>query len=144
MGTETTFAGLIAATQSEKVFLCEAKPGEVVTSFTLTTGQTYTYQISYLNETVTLADSKTETVRKAVSACELDGTALTVKTSIIEVEATAGTYWHDKNNGLFYVHAPDGGTPNHHTVIVYFWVYFATKSIVLNSVVGEPYVPEIY
>jgi hypothetical protein len=142
MGAETTFAGLIAAPQSEKVFLCEAKPGELVTNFTLTTAQTYTYQISYLNETITLADLKTETTRKAVVACELDGVALLVKTSIATVEATAGTYWHDTANALLYIHPPDDGSPNHHTVIVYFWVYFATKGIVLNSLYYEPYIAE--
>ncbi len=144
MGTLTTFAELIAAPGSEKVFLCEAKPAEQVTNFTLTAGKTYTYQLAYLNETVTLADATTETIRKIVNTCELDGTALTVKTSIIEVEATAGSYWFDKALGIFYIHAPDGGSPNHHTVIVYFKVYFATKGIVLDSAVGEPFLAEIY
>ncbi len=142
MGTETTFAGLIAAPESEKVFLCEAKPGEVATNFTLTPAQTYTYQLAYLNETVTLADSTTETIRKAVVACELDGVTLLAKTSIATVEATAGTYWHDTANGLLYIHPPDDGSPNHHTVIVFFWVYFATKGIILNSQYYEPYIAE--
>mgnify|MGYP001559254228 CR=1 FL=1 len=133
MGTETTFAGLIAAPESEKVFLCEVKPAELVTNFTLTAGKTYTYELSYLNETVTLADASTETIRKVVNACELDGTALTAKTSIATVEGTAGTYWHDAMNSLLYVHPPDDGSPNHHTVIAYFWVYFATKGIVLDN-----------
>jgi hypothetical protein len=142
MGTETTFAGLIAAPQSEKVFLCEIRPGELVSNFTLTGGQTYTYEIPYLNETVTLADASTETVRKSVVACELDGTALTAKTSIATVEGTAGTYWHDTANSLLYVHPPDDGTPNHHTVVAYFWAYYATKGIVLDSRYYEPYIAE--
>lgn len=32
MGTKTTFAALIAAPESEKVFLCEAKPGERISN----------------------------------------------------------------------------------------------------------------
>jgi hypothetical protein len=79
MGTATTFTELIAAPESEKVFLCEVKPGELVTNFTLTAGKTYTYELAYPNETVTLADGTTETIRKAVAACELDGAALTDK-----------------------------------------------------------------
>jgi hypothetical protein len=142
MGIETTFAGLIAAPESEKVFLCEIRPGESVTDFSLTTAQTYTYELSYLNETVTLADASTETIRKSVVACELDGTALTAKTSIATVEGTAGTYWHDTDNALLYIHPPDDGSPNHHTVIVYFWVYYATKGIVLDSKYYEPYIAE--
>ncbi len=142
MGTETTFAGLIAAPESEKVFLCETKPAELVTSFTLTAAQTYTYQLAYLNETVTLADASTETVRKAVVTCEVDGIALTALASIVAVEAAAGSYWHDTANSLLYIHPTDDGTPNHHTVIVYFWVYFATKGIVLNSRYYEPYIAD--
>ena len=142
MGTATTFTSLIAAPQSEKVFLCEAKPGEVVAGFTLTTDQTYTYQKSYLSETITLADSTTETIRKAIVDCQLDGTALTVKTSIAEVEGTAGTYWHDTANGILYIHPPGDDEPDDHTVVVFFWVYFATKGIVLDSRFYEPYIAE--
>ncbi len=101
-----------------------------------------TYSLSYLNETVTLADSSTETIRKSVVACELDGTALTAKTSLATVQATAGTYWHDTANSLLYVHAPDSDSPNIHTVIVYFWVYFATKGIILDSKYYEPYIAQ--
>jgi len=140
MGTETTFAGLLAAPQSEKVFLCEVEPGELVTNFTLTTAKTYTYQISYLNETIALSDLTTETLRKAVVACELDGVALTAVASIAAVEAAAGSYWHDTTNGLFYIHPTDNGSPNHHTVVVYFWAYFATKGVELNSTYYEPYI----
>jgi len=142
MGTLTTFAELIAAPQSEKVFLCEAKPAEQVTNFALTAAQTYTYELAYLNETVTLADASTEIVRKAVATLELDGTALTALGSIAAVEAAAGSYWHDTANSLLYIHPTDNGSPNHHTVIVYFWVYFATKGIVLDSRYYEPYIAE--
>jgi len=142
MGTTTTFDALIAAPQSEKVFLCEVQPGEELTSFTLTTGKTYTYQKSYLNETVTLADGSTETIRKAVVACEIDGTALTAKASIVEVEAASGSYWHDTANSIFYIHLPDDTSPTNNTVIVYFWVYFATKGIVLDSRYYEPYIAQ--
>ncbi len=174
MGTATTFSELIANPQSEKVFLAEIKPGEEITNFTLVSGKTYTYQLAYLTETITLASSHssdpyltavwggltawasgviwgtvpqivspdTETINKSVVACELDGTALLVKTSIATVEATAGTYWHDIANGLLYVHPTDNGSPNHHTVIVYFWVYFATKGIILNSIYYEPYIAD--
>lgn len=142
MGTATTFVDLIASPSSEKVFLAEIKAAEEVTNFALTAAQTYTYELSYLNETITLADSKTEIIRKAVVSCELDGTALTVKTSIATVEGTAGTYWHDTANALLYIHPPDDGSPNHHTVIAYFWLYFATKGIILDSRYYEPYVSD--
>lgn len=140
MGSATTFAELIATPYSEKVFLAEIKPGQQVTAWTATGGLTNTYEASYLNETVTLADSSTETIRKSVVAVELDGTALTVRASTALVDANAGSYFHDTANSLLYVHAPDSGTPAHHVVIAYFWLYFATKGIVLNSVFYEPYI----
>lgn len=140
MGDTTTFAELIAAPLSEKVFLVELKLAEEATGFTLTSGKTYTYELAYLNETVTLADGSTETIRKAVVACEIDGVAATAKTSIAEVEATAGTYWHDTANSLLYVHVADDTSPTNNTVIVYFWAYFATKGIVLDSRYYEPYI----
>lgn len=142
MGATTTFAELIAAPLSEKVFLVELKLAEEATGFTLTSGKTYTYELAYLNETVTLADGSTETVRKAVVACEIDGVAATAKASIAEVEATAGTYWHDTANGKLYVHVADGTSPLNNTVMAYFWVYFATKGIVLDSRYYEPYIAE--
>jgi len=109
-------------------------------SFTVTLELPQTYQLSYLNETVTISDASTETTRKAAVSCEVDGVALTTQASIAAVDANAGSYWHDTANGLFYIHAPDNGSPNHHTVIVYFWVYFATKGIVLDGRYYEPYI----
>lgn len=343
MGNETTFAGLIAAPASEKVFLVEVKPAEVVTGWALTDGEVNAYEVDYLNETVTIADGSTEPIRKAVVACEVDGVAMTavgttglaadlldedfsaiddwtdadsetgvsaidpagqlkldsgdgsaegspyarvtrsiasspdeftievktyfdalgsvgdndhfrimygtstwvfrvdfsstglwiyktgagateVGTNIVkynasaawqtwrfqvdksggeaaatvevfldgvsqgtfdcdyevaytgglfvfqqygyttdnmvshvdcikiatglgvivggyeEVESTPGSYWHDTTNGKLYVHTDDGGDPGDHTVIVYFWVYFATKGIVLDGRYYEPYI----
>lgn len=142
MGATTTFADLIAAPNSEKVFLAEVQPAEHLQGWTLTTDQTYTYKIAYLNETITLSDSTTETIRKAIVALEQDGTALTVKTSIAEVEATASTYWHDTANGILYAHVSDDGSPDDYTMVGYFWLYFATKGIVLNSIYYEPYIAE--
>jgi hypothetical protein len=111
-------------------------------SFTVTLEAVLSYKKSYLNETITLADSSTEIIRKSVAAMEIDGTALTVKTTLLEVEADSGSYWHDTANSLLYVHPADDGSPDGHTVIVSFWVYFATKGIVLDSRYYEPYIAE--
>jgi hypothetical protein len=142
MGTATTFAALIANAESEKVFLAELKLAELITGWTLTPAQTFTYQVSYLNETVTLPDSKTEIIRKALVSLELDGTAFTARANIALVEANAGSYWHDTANALLYIHPPDDGSPNHHTIVGFFWVYFATKGIILNSIYYEPYIAD--
>ena len=137
-----TFAEFIAESSSEKIFLIEVRLAEEATGWTLTGGRTYTYEISYLNETITLADASTEMVRKVVSALEVDGTALSVKTSISEVEASAGSYWHDTTNAKLYLHPADNGSPTHHTCMAYFWIYLATKGIILDGKYYEPYVSD--
>lgn len=148
MGTATTFDALIANPASEKVFLAEIKVKEELTNFTATAGLSYTYDVHYMNQTVwfagsNYADNKYEFIRKAVVAVELDGVPLTAKASQVEVDATAGSYYHYQTSPFpFYIHAPADDDPNDHTVVVYFWLYFATKGINLNSRYYDPYIAE--
>ena len=103
---------------------------------------TSTYEKAYLNETITLADSKTETIRKVIAAMEEDGSAYTSRASVALVDANASSFYHDTTNGILYAHASDGGTPDDFTMIGYFWLYFATQAINLNSMFYEPYIAE--
>jgi len=103
---------------------------------------TKTYEIAYPDETITLADSSTEIIKKTIAAVEVDGVALTEGTSVLNVEATESSYWQDALSEKFYIHVPGDGDPKENTVIVYFWVYFATKGIVLDSRYYEPYIAE--
>jgi len=45
-----------------------------------------------------------------------DGVALTAKTSISTVEATASTFWYDSDNDILYIHCSDGLDPDTHTI----------------------------
>ncbi|MBC8181493.1 hypothetical protein H8E88_10260 [candidate division KSB1 bacterium] len=47
-----------------------------------------------------------------------DGVALTEKTSIATVQATASTYWYDSTNDILYVHCSDDADPDTHTITV--------------------------
>lgn len=142
MGSATIFSELVANPASEKVFLLEANLAQELTGWTLTAAQTYTYEISFLNETITLADSSTENIRKEISGIKEDGTALTEQSSIATVEANAGSYWHDTANTKLYVHPSGSGDPADYTLIGYFWLYLGTKGIVLNNRYYEPYITE--
>lgn len=139
MGTATTFAELQDNPASHKIFLAELNLAEELADWSLTAGKTFTYEISYLNETVTLASEtpggsdRTETIRKEISSLEEDGTALTEKTSIATVEANTGSWWHDTTNGKLYVHTSGDDAPTGYTIIGYFWLYFATEPVELNS-----------
>jgi len=128
---------------SEKVFLAEIQVAEKVTGWTQYPASSAYYK-SYLNETITLADenSSTETVRKEVVAVEEDGTALTEKSSVANVVANAGSFYHDTDAGTLYVHTSGSDTPDDHTIIAYFWLYFGTKGIELNGKFYEPYIHE--
>jgi len=141
-GVISYFADLIATPSSEKVFLAEIQLAEEIAAWTLTPAQYYTYQVSFLNETITLTDSSTEIIRKAVIDLQLDAISLTAETSIATVEATAGTYWHDTTNALLYIHPTDNGSPTHHTTMALFWLYLATKGIILAGRYYEPYIAE--
>ena len=137
MGSATTFATMIDNPSSEKIFLAEMKLAEELSDWTLTVAQTYTYEIVYLNEIITLADSLMEIIRKEVSSIEEDGTALTRLYSIADVEVNAGSFFHDLSAGILYVHPSGDDSPAGYTLIAYFWLYFATKGVILGRVETE-------
>jgi len=136
----TSFAGIQAEAVSNKVFLVEIRPAEVLTGWTLTGGQTKTYEISYLNETITLADkTTTEILRKEIIWMEENGEKLNARTSIAQVEATHSTYWHDLTNGKLYIHASGDDDPVGYTIIGYFWLWFATQGLDVNDGTNDRY-----
>jgi len=98
--------------------------------------------MSYLNETITLADDSTVNIRKAISSLEEDGTALTARATVDLVDANASSYWHDTANSKLYCHTSDSADPDTHTMIGFFWLYFGTQGKDLNSVYYEPYIAE--
>jgi hypothetical protein len=57
----------------------------------------------------------------------VDGEALAAKRRLQMWSQPPDLYWHDTTTGILYVHPTDDDDPDDHTVIVYFWVYFATK-----------------
>lgn len=142
MGDSTSFTALMAEPTSKKIFLAEINVAEELLGWTLTAGQTNTYEISFLNETVTLADTTTENIRKAISSIEEDGTALGAQGSIANVEGNAGSYWHDTANSKLYIHPSGSDSPLLHTILGFFWLYFATEGIILNSIYYEPYLSD--
>ncbi len=167
MGSATTFATMIDNPNSEKIFLAEVKPAQQITKWSLTGGKNYCYEVSYPDENVTLADGSTESIIKDIISLELDGVVLSeVQFSLIWeagigwesgtawgpvpfgadgkalVEASAGSYWQDHENEVLYIHPIANDNPNYHTVLGNFWLYFATKGIILNDHFYEPYIAD--
>lgn len=142
MGETTTFASLITQPVSEKVYLATLYPAQELNIWTLTAAQTYTYEKSFLNESITLADGGTENIRKVLSKVTEDGTALTERASIALVEANAGSWWHDTANSLVYIHPTGSDDPVSHTVVGFFPLRLATKAITLGGNFYEPLISE--
>lgn len=138
----TTFAELIAAPASEKVFLAEIRVSEQVMNWTKTVGCANVYQKSYLTDTITLVGGTTDIIRKVVDGVKQNSIAYTAKTSAAEVDANASSYWHDTTNGILYIHTSTGVAPGSFTIMASFWLYFATKGIDLNGRYYEPVLAE--
>ena len=142
MGTATTFAELIAADSSEKVFLAEIKVSQHVTGWAKTDGKTNVYQVTWGSDSITLVDGTTDTISKTAVDVKENGTSYTAKTSTADVDGTASTYWHDTANGVLYIHTSTDAAPSGFTITAYFWLYFATKGLSLNGIYYEPVLAE--
>ena len=108
------FDRLIRKSNARFIYLVEVNPLLVLVGWALTAGQTYTYEIDF--------DEK----GAALDGAYEDGVALTAKTSIATVEATAGTYWHDTTAKKVYVHPSADGDPVYHLYTGSFWLNFTT------------------
>jgi len=72
-----------------------------------------------------------------VGAVYEDGVALTVKTSIATVQATASTYWWDPTNDILYVHCSDGLDPDTHTMTAATATWDSLKTSCRNDAMEE-------
>ena len=109
------FDRLIRKSNARMVYLVEVNPLLVLVGWALTAGQTYTYEIDF--------DEK----GAALDGAYEDGVALVaIGSTIAEVEATAGTYWHDTTTKKVYVHPAGSGDPVYHLYAGSFWLNFTT------------------
>ena len=61
-----------------------------------------------------------------------DGLALTIKTSIADVESNVGTWYYDSTNDILYVHQTDAGDPDESTIEVTpydTWAHFKQQAV---------------
>lgn len=107
-----TYADNKLLAHSEKNFLVVLNPARIVTSWTLQSGTVY-----YNN--FTISDEFLEYVNDVSS----DGIKLTLDTGI----PTSGKYYWDWDNKRLYVNV--GTNPSSKTIVVFFELYFATKTI---------------
>ncbi len=95
MGAATTFSELIAAPGSNKIVLVEIRPAEQLYSWLKTGGLTNVYEKAYLNETITLADGTSETIRKTIVTIQENGADCAEVASAALCDATPSTFFHD-------------------------------------------------
>lgn len=96
----TTFADLIDEPNANKVILAELYLAEKLIGFTRA-GALNTYQKDYLNEIIELNDGGNTLVRKEIEELKANGTALTERSSVADVESNAGSFFHDPNKNSY-------------------------------------------
>jgi hypothetical protein len=145
MGAATSFSDLKAAPVSRKIAVVEATVGEQPIGWSqVGAPNTNAYSVSYKYETVTLTTGPSSKILKAVTDVKENGTSLTEKTSVTDVHATAGSWYHDVDNGTLYVRTTGTVDPDTSLVVAYFKLYFASEDGVhLNDVYWEPYLVSI-
>ena len=78
--------------------------GRTITTFTLTSGRTYTYEVADAVGIIGVIEKDTQ-----------NGYAK--KTSVSDVESNAGTYYWDDGADKLYIHTTNNANPNTHTII---------------------------
>jgi len=126
-----TLESFISNPSSHIINLIEMTIAEELTGWAIESGATY--KITYYTDTITLRDDKTRTIFKPLSSVEENGESLSLQTSIVTVEANAGSYWHDTANSILYVHFSNGGDGEDKTIIGRFPFYAASENIIFDN-----------
>ncbi|MFA5284154.1 MAG: hypothetical protein WC347_01025 [Smithellaceae bacterium] len=112
--TPSKFERLIRKSSPNLIYPVEANPAMVLQGWSLTSGQTYTYENIFNEGGV------------SIESVQQNGELLIEVTTIAEVESTSGTWYHDVNAGKVYVHTADGDSPVGYLIVATFWMYFTT------------------
>jgi fibronectin type 3 domain-containing protein len=118
--SRSAFERLIQKSSPNLIYLVEVNTGMYLQGWTQTVGAANVYEMPF--------DER----GAEIDAIYENGMALTEKTSIATVDATAGTWWHDVGNGRVYVQASGADSPNNYIYMGSFWLYFTTWSLPAN------------
>lgn len=118
----TTFADLLTAVRSKKIFLIEIEPSERITGWSVYTGDIY-------QATIDVVD---------IITVDEDGSALTEVTSLGDI--SAGKWYHGKDT--IYLQ-PTSGTAYSKVIVLNYKLYYATEDIIINSTYYEGIVDKI-
>ncbi len=108
----TEFEKLCLRPKQPIIYLIEANPYLRVKGWALTATMTYTYE-----HTVEYPEIEFEDIYE-------NGVRLTETTTVANVEATAGTWYHDYHGGKVYVHPSGDDSPSSYTYLGSTWLYF--------------------
>ena len=140
----TTFAGLAAAPNSQKGFLCVLNPRKRLQNWTKTGGQTYVYEIALTS----IFEVSTEfgNTYRLVTSVEHNGTELDEFASIADVDSFDSSFYHDTSGSKLYIHTTDNSNPNSSStyIIVFINLYFSSgigkdgKGKIFSNIYYEP------
>lgn len=94
------------------IYLVEINPLKIFEDWALVSGKTNTYEVDINDRAI------------EVNEAWDDGTALSKKTSISDVESNAGSFYCDYYSRKLYVHTTDSTDPNLSLITGAFWLYF--------------------
>jgi hypothetical protein len=123
------FERLIKRSKPRLIFLVKANPLMDLTGWTITLEQEFTYETEFDEDGAPLI------------AVYENGVALTAKTSIVDIEEYAGTYWHDIDNKKVYIHTTGGIHPANYLITGSFWIYLTTWQRGATVYNGNNYLP---
>lgn len=118
---------VIANPNIKPVFIAELTAGVWFKNWVATSGRSITYDVS---------------TALSISSVEEDGTALTERASVGDVDSNAGSWFHDTAAGTLYVSATTG-TPYGKTIQAFADFNFSSRGKVLNNLYYDPRIKDV-
>lgn len=132
-----TFTEFVAWPDREEILLAEIGALLTLTGWAATAGQPNTYDVAVLNRTS--PPSGHEALYRRVTGVRENGTELTERTSVANVNSNAGSWYWDEAAGRLYVRTTGTAVdPDTKTVMAARVTFYqATRSVVLNRIDGN-------
>ena len=130
-----TFAEFVRWPARSMVVLLELMPAYRLQGWSKTGGRTFVYQIAFA---ATERGGGSIPVYRQLTGVQQNGVALSVQSSIANVDATASSYFWDSAAGVLYVHTSGGVSPESYTsYLATLTLRMASTGIVLNLTDGD-------
>ncbi|MGE0463902.1 MAG: hypothetical protein AB7Q16_21255 [Vicinamibacterales bacterium] len=124
-----------------RIVLAELQPAEILSGWSATGGSfTNTHEIAWAN--AVQAEVVPGGIYRRLDGVRQNDLDLTARASVAEVDANAGSYFHDTANGVLYVRTTTGSAPDEFAALLaFFTIFVGTDAVDFEA--GELYEPRI-